>query len=440
VPDGRRRFSLAGKLAVLVAADVVVTAALGAVLVRLLPWPAAFALSLAGGLAFSLWALSRALASVTRTLQALTDGVRGFRDQDFSLRLSVRRRDELGELVGLYNEMGDALRAERHDLFQRELLLDTVLQGAPVAIALSGPTGRVVYANRAARDLLGGGRKLEGRAFEQVLDGCPAEMREALAASGDALFTVGRDGEEETYRTVRRNFHLNTQLHSLYMAERLTPELRRREVEVWKKAIRVMNHELNNSLAPIRSLVHSARQVVGRPEHAHRLEDIFATIEERAIHLTDFLEGYARFARLPRPRKEPVSWNEFLDGVARLCPFRLDAPVPDLPGCFDPTQLQQVLINLLKNAYEAGSAEGEVTVSVHRTVDGGTAVRVADRGRGMDDEVMNRALLPFYSSKASGAGLGLPLCKEILEAHGGGLRLQNRPGGGLVVTCWLPPA
>ena len=282
MPDGRRRFSLAGKLAVLVAADVVVTAALGAVLVRLLPWPAAFALSLAGGLAFSLWALSRALASVTRTLQALTDGVRGFRDQDFSLRLSVRRRDELGELVGLYNEMGDALRAERHDLFQRELLLDTVLQGAPVAIALSGPTGRVVYANRAARDLLGGGRKLEGRAFEQVLDGCPAEMREALAASGDALFTVGRDGEEETYRTVRRNFHLNTQLHSLYMAERLTPELRRREVEVWKKAIRVMNHELNNSLAPIRSLVHSARQVLGRPEHAHRLEGIFETLEDRA--------------------------------------------------------------------------------------------------------------------------------------------------------------
>src|SRR5439155_18060570 len=109
--------------------------------------------------------------------------------------------------------------------------------------------------------------------------------------------------------------------HTLYMAERLTPELRRREVEVWKKAIRVMNHELNNSLAPIRSLVHSARQVVGRPEHAHRLDDIFVTLEERAIHLSEFLEGYARFARLPRPRKERVPWGEFLEGVRRLCPF-----------------------------------------------------------------------------------------------------------------------
>jgi nitrogen fixation/metabolism regulation signal transduction histidine kinase len=441
VPGSARRFSLAGKLALLVGADVAVTAAAAALLFRVLPRPAlVFAVSLGVGLVFGLWSLGRGLSSVTRTLQALTDGVRSFRDQDFSLRLSVRRRDELGELVALYNEMGDALRAERHDLYQRELLLDTVLQGAPVAITLAGPTGRVVYANRSARDLLGAGHRLEGRAFTEVLEGCPPEMREALAASGDALFTVGRDGAEETYRTVRRTFHLNTQRHTLYMAERLTPELRRREVEVWKKAIRVMNHELNNSLAPIRSLVHSARQVVSRPQHAHRLEDIFATIEERATHLTDFLEGYARFARLPRPRKEQVAWTEFLEGVRRLCPFRLEGTPPDAPGCFDPAQLQQVLINLLKNAYEAGSPEGQVTVSVHRTVDGGAAVLVGDRGRGMDEDVMNRALLPFYSSKPSGTGLGLPLCKEILEAHGGGLRLQNRNGGGLVVTCWLPPA
>ncbi len=93
-----------------------------------------------------------------------------------------------------------------------------------------------------------------------------------------------------------------------------------------------------------------------------------------------------------------------------------------------------------KNAYEAGSPPEEVKISVHRTVDGSAAVRVLDRGRGMDDEVMKRALLPFYSSKPAGAGVGLALCKEILEAHGGRLRLQNRPGGGLMVTCWLPAA
>jgi len=97
-----------------------------------------------------------------------------------------------------------------------------------------------------------------------------------------------------------------------------------------------------------------------------------------------------------------------------------------------------VLINLLKNAYESGSPPGEIALSVHRAADEGSVLRVMDRGRGMDEEVMARALLPFYSSKASGTGLGLPLCREILEAHGGRLRLQSRAGGGLEVTCWLP--
>ena len=381
----------------------------------------------------------RVLGSARRTLMALTDGIRSFRDGDFSLRLAVTRHDELGDLVGLYNEMGDALRDERHDIYQRELLLDTVLQGAPMGIVLAGPTGRVAYANRAARQLLAGGRRMEGQAFESVVADCPAEIRDTLVQPGDALFTVPVEGEEETYRVARRAFQLNMQPHILYVVERLTPELRRQEVEVWKKAIRIMNHELNNSLAPIRSLVHSARHVVGHPEHEHRLEGIFDTLEERATYLSDFLEGYARFARLPRPQKREVAWEGFLEGVARMTPFAREGRPPAEPGHFDPAQVQQVLLNLLKNAYEAGSPADEVAVSVHRAVDGTAVVRVLDRGRGMDEEVMKRALLPFYSSKPAGTGLGLPLCQEIVEGHGGRLRVQARPGGGLVVTCPLPP-
>jgi signal transduction histidine kinase len=100
--------------------------------------------------------------------------------------------------------------------------------------------------------------------------------------------------------------------------------------------------------------------------------------------------------------------------------------------------MQHVLINLLKNAYEAGSPESEVKLSVQVTADGATVVRVADRGRGMDEEMMKRALVPFHSSKPAGAGLGLALCKEIVEAHGGRLRLESREGGGTIVACWLP--
>ncbi len=435
-----RRFGLAGRLAALMFAQALAVAAAAAAAAWAHPSPlVVLAAGAAMAALISLAVTGRVVGGARRTFEALTDGIRSFRDGDFSLRLAVTRRDELGELVGLYNEMGDALREERHDIYQRELLLDTVLQGAPMGIVLTGPTGRVAYANRAARQLLGGGRRMEGHAFDEVLAATPREIRDTLEQPGDALFTVTVDGEEETYRAARRSFQLNMQSHVLYVVERLTPELRRQEVEVWKKAIRIMNHELNNSLAPIRSLVHSARHVVGRPEHEHRLEGIFETLEERATYLSEFLEGYARFARLPRPRKQAVAWPEFLDGVKRMTPFRVEGEPPAEPGSFDPAQMQQVLLNLLKNAYEAGSPADEVAVSVHRTADGSAALRVLDRGRGMDEEVMKRALLPFYSSKPAGTGLGLPLCQEIVEGHGGRMRVQARPGGGLVVTCLLPP-
>jgi nitrogen fixation/metabolism regulation signal transduction histidine kinase len=439
-PPPERRFSLAGKLTLLILVQGLGVAGVAAAAAWFRPWPwLVLVTGAAAALLLSLVVSGRVLGSARRTFLALTDGIRSFRDGDFSLRLAVTRRDELGDLVGLYNQMGDALRDERHDIYQRELLLDTVLQGAPMGIVLTGPTGRVAYANRAARQLLSGGRRLEGQSFENVLAACPVEIRETLAQPGDALFTVPVEGEEETYRVARRTFLLNMQSHVLYVVERLTPELRRQEVEVWKKAIRTMNHELNNSLAPIRSLVHSARHVVGRPEHAHRLEGIFDTLEDRATYLSEFLEGYARFARLPRPLKRSVAWADFLEGVALMTPFVPEGQPPGEPGHFDPAQMQQVLLNLLKNAYEAGSPADAVAVSVRRTLDGTFVVRVLDRGRGMDEEVMKRALLPFYSSKPAGTGLGLPLCQEIVEGHGGRLRVQARPGGGLIVTCTLPP-
>jgi two-component system, NtrC family, nitrogen regulation sensor histidine kinase NtrY len=432
------RGGLAGRVVSLVLVHVAVTASAAAAALQFTSSPAmVMSAALLAGALLAMITVPRSLAEVRRVLAALGDGVRSFRDADFSLRLTRNRDDEIGELVRLYNEMGDALRAERHDLYQRELLLDTVLQGAPIGILLEDRNGRLVFANRTARDLLGVHGRLEGRLLSELGEKSRPELQDALQAPGDTLFTVGGEGEEETYRTVRRPFQVNMRRHVLHVIERLTPELRRHEVEVWKQAIRVMSHELNNSLAPIRSLAHSARQAAARPEHASMLEPILGTIEERASHLAHFLEGYARFARLPRPRPEPVPWSEFLDGVQALAPFRLEGAPPAEPGWFDPAQMQQVLINLLKNAHEAGGDSAEVAVSVHPTPRGETALRVVDRGRGMDAAEMKRALLPFYTSKPAGTGVGLALCKEIIEAHGGRLRLQNRPGGGLMVTCWL---
>ncbi|MGZ8867112.1 MAG: sensor histidine kinase [Thermoanaerobaculia bacterium] len=386
-------------------------------------------------LPIAVWLSHAAMRGVLRTTEALSDGLHAVRDSDYSLRIAAEAHDEIGDLVALYNEVADQSRVERNEVYQRELLLDAILQRSPIGVLLLNAGERVVYANAAARELFGRGARLDGRRFAEIEAQLVAELREALAEGADAIFSTSAGDHQETFRLSRRVVHLNTQRHKLILLERLTPELRRQEVNVWKKAIRIMNHELNNSIAPMSSLVHSARLVEERPDQRHRLAEIYEGIEERLDYLRGFLEGYAQFARLPQPQKERVAWRPLLDEVRRLYPFRMEGEPPP-HGMFDKGQIEQVLINLLKNAHESGSAQPEVVVAVEPAAEG-AKVRVLDRGRGMTEETMKQAMLPFYSTKPGGTGLGLALCGEIIEAHGGRMRLEAREGGGTVVTCWL---
>jgi len=198
----------------------------------------------------------------------------------------------------------------------------------------------------------------------------------------------------------------------------------------------VIAHELSNSLAPISSLAHSGRLTIDRPDRS-QLERIFRTIEDRARHLHRFIEGYARFAKLPRPRPEEIDWATFLRSLQETAPFRLTGDVPSTPGVFDPAQIEQVIINLVKNAQEAGSPADaiELRVDAHAA---GWRLEILDRGPGMPEDVLRGALLPFFSTKSAGAGLGLTVCREVIEAHGGRMALANRPDGGLAATLWIP--
>jgi two-component system nitrogen regulation sensor histidine kinase NtrY len=371
------------------------------------------------------------LRRIRRNLGALVDGVRGFADDDFSLRLHVTGSDEITDLVAVYNDIADVLRNQRNESVQRELLFETVLQASPLATILTSDRGRIVFVNRAARDLFGGGERIEGRRFDEIAEEVPA-LAEALHSGESAIFTVGG----ETFQLTRRTFYLNTREHVLLLIARLTQDLRRQELDIWKRAIRVVNHELNNSLAPIHSLFHSAEVVRARMDDDARLAEINAAIEERLASLQQFIDGYAHLARLPKPRRERVAWSDLLAAVQRIVPFVIETP-PSHEAMIDRAQIEQVLINLLKNAREAGSAEGEIGVRVVRR-DGGSALIVEDRGQGMDDETLRHALLPFYSTKPGGTGLGLALAGEIIDAHGGNVRLARREGGGMMVTCWIP--
>jgi two-component system nitrogen regulation sensor histidine kinase NtrY len=397
-----------------------------------IPDLAAFAIGLFVSAPFLLWSAGRLVHILDFSLIGLEDGLRAFRDGDFSMRLAPHGGQRLSGVKSLYNAVADVLRAQRNDVYQKELLLDTILQRTPVGVVLVTTTDRIVYSNAAARELLAAGGRLDGSRFSEVVQKVAAPMREALDSRADALVNVG----DETFHMSQRTFSLNTIEHRLVLVERLTSELRRQEIAVWKNAIRVINHELNNTIAPISSMIHTARIAQERPEHRHRLGEIYGTIEERLSFLRSFLESYAQFARLPAPRKERTAWQDILEDVRALYAFRTEG-TPHEASMIDRAQMQQVLINLLKNAHESGSDPAEIVVSVHRAAEG-TVVRVLDRGRGMPDAVLRNAFVPFYTTKPSGSGLGLPLCNEILEAHHGRLHVQAREGGGTAVTCWVP--
>ena len=431
-----RLMPLAVRMVVLVAFTAVGAAAVTAGLAAWMPpWPAALLAAAGCGLLAGL-VVRRTFVPLRGLIRALTGTVASYRDGDFSFGISWDRYGDLVELVNAHNQLGQALREQRLSLVQRELLLDTMVQNTPVAMLLLDPGRRVVLGNLAARRMFGNGRQLEGRALDELLGEAPAAVGEAFARGGDGMFTVGDEDHEEIYHLARRMFRLNGRPHELVLLRQMTAELRRQEVQTWKKVIRVISHELNNSLAPIASLAHSGAELLRRGQLG-KLPLALATIEERTRHLEGFLRDYARFAKLPAPRDEPVSLARFIDKLRTQVPFAIEGVVPDEVLRFDPAQMEQAMLNLLKNAHESGSPPEGVSVAVRRIADG-WRIDVLDRGGGMNEAVLSNALLPFYSTKRSGTGLGLALAREIAEAHGGRIALLNRKDGGLCVSMVLP--
>jgi two-component system nitrogen regulation sensor histidine kinase NtrY len=317
-------------------------------------------------------------------------------------------------------------------------LVHLVADHVPDAVLFFSDAGVIRYANPVARDLFFDGKAPEGQNFIRLVADAPVPLREALLGESDHLFSMDLDGRRETYHLSRRSFTLDDELHTLLTVKYMTREIARREVDVLKRVVRVISHEVNNSLAPVTSLVHSARLIAKNPEQIGKLDRVFSTIEERTNHLRTFLDGYVVLARLPQPHAKPVDFNGFLRLLSALYPEVRWPDSPEHDGWFDAVQIEQVFINLIKNAGEAGSAMTDIEIRIATSSDGSSEIDVLDRGRGFSAEALRNALLPLYSTKESGGGMGLSLSQEIIEAHGGSIALSNRPDGGASMRIILP--
>ena len=346
---------------------------------------------------------------------------------------------DVGVLRAEIARLRQSLAAQVAAAREREEVLRAVVDGAPGAVVLLDEVGNLVFTNAGARDLFFEGVEPEGRNFLEMLASLPEPLRKALLSDVDRIFSFASDGQSETFHLAKRQLTLHGQPHNLLIVRHMTLEVSRQENAVLRKAIRVIHHELANSLTPAVSLLQSVRRRLTEIASAPQLQQMLAVVEDRVSHLNAFLGGFAALGRLPRPRACDVPWESFLTSLRQLLPDVCVMPAPAGSGWFDPAQIQQILLNLVKNAREAGSPAGDIVLEVVAAVEGGHRVSVLDRGEGMTDKVLENALVPSFTTKADGSGMGLALCREIVDGHEGHLGLARRAGGGMAVVFWLPP-
>ncbi len=382
--------------------------------------------------------LRRAAAFRLRTASNLLAAVR---EGDYSFRARGGRRDDaFGELIAELNLLAETLRGQRLDDVESTALLRKVMSEIDVAFFAFDPAGRLRLVNRHGEHILGrSGEELVGREAAEVglgacLEGPPARTLMLQLATGGGRWEVRRGVFRQQGRPL-----------TLLVLFDVSRALRAEELAAWRRLIRVIGHELNNSLAPIKSIAGSLERLAGAdPLPADWRDDLasgLGVIASRADALNRFMSAYAMLAKMPPPRPRPVRIADVVRRAASL-ETRVSVGVqagPDTVIDADPDQLEQALINLVKNAADACAAAGGAVCVGWRVVDGMAELWVRDDGPGLPDSA--NLFVPFFTTKPGGSGIGLVLCRQIAEAHGGSFALADRgdvPGCRAVIR--LPAA
>lgn len=377
------------------------------------------------------------LKPLLREIQALKLHAQNMQDGSFNISANQSHIAELSPLYEVLQQMSTHLRQERATLYQRELLLDTIIRNNPAALVLTDDKYTILMSNTVAQQLFKKNHKLNGLSLTDIAAAIP-QLQQAFTQQQQGLIHL-QDTEQNIWHLSISHFHLNQRQHWLYQLKPMTSDIQREEIQSWKKLLRVIGHELNNTLAPLSSLAYSGRQLAQQAEQ-HKLQHILDTISERCQHLNQFLQAYIAFAKVPKPILEEINWPRLINQLQDHYEFECDA-LPQQHWQADPVLFNQLLLNLLKNAHETGSAAQDIRLTFHELPQQ-LMIRLTDNGGGMSEEVLHHALMPFYTTKIKGSGIGLTLCRDIIEAHGGRIELANMTHDhqitGLQITLYLP--
>jgi two-component system, NtrC family, nitrogen regulation sensor histidine kinase NtrY len=370
-----------------------------------------------------------AQSKVVFPLRTLSNLLAALREEDFSIRARGASKDDvLGEVLREVNSLGEMLRKQRLGALEATALLRKVMEEIDVAVfAFDGP-GRLRLVNRAGERILNAtaGKILGHTAGELGL----AECLRGETPRIEQIVFPGKSGRWEIHRGDFREAGLT---HQLLVITDLSRALREEERLVWQRLIRVLGHELNNSLAPIKSVAENLASMMHRSERAADWEQDMRSglqiIAARSDSLARFMNAYARLAKLPPPVLQPVDVGASIRRVVGLEP-RLAVelrPGPEIQIQADPDQLEQLLINLLHNAVDAALETGGGVRVGWAKENGNVNVWIQDDGPGIPNP--GNLFVPFFTTKQGGSGIGLILCRQIAEGHGGTLALENRPHG-----------
>ena len=375
--------------------------------------------------------------SLSNLLDAMVQG-------DYSLRARPSDGDEaLNELVDSINSLSLRLNKQRIETTESQLLLTTVINHIDVAILALNENNELVLTNPAAKKLLQIPAELQE--FDLIKSFSQFDQIAAMNSGNSQVMSLSFANQQGKFNVHLEEYRENGKPQKLVFVTDVSTMLRSEERNAWQALVRVISHEINNSLAPIASLSQSLRRLLARKEdlesHKDYLVEGLSIISQRSNSLTEFVNSYKQIASLPEPKKQANSVLELVNKTVALYPDESIEVrnIDDITLFIDAVQFEQVLINLVKNAIEAIKNTGEAgKVVIHGQVNGTVySLSLVDDGTGVSN--VDNLFVPFYTTKSKGSGIGLVLCRQIVEAHGGKVSLTNRVGlSGCIATIELP--